>query len=51
VQNTLENMIELKKEVAATVCAQTKVLDYLMKRIKSDKFDSNTLYVHSIPPL
>ena len=35
-------------EVAVSVCERTKVLTFLLKRIKAKKFDANKLYCSEI---
>lgn len=40
----LENLIELKPEVAVAVCEKTHILKFLLMRLKVKKFDANKLY-------
>lgn len=44
----LENMIEVKPPVAELVCERTKLLRWLLNRIKVREFDSNKLYASEI---
>lgn len=44
----LENMIEVKPAVTELVCERTKLLRWLLNRIKVREFDSNKLYASEI---
>lgn len=46
--SVLENMIEVKPAVAELVCERTKLLRWLLNRIKVREFDSNKLYASEI---
>eukprot|EP00899_Mesostigma_viride_P004213 jgi/Mesvir1/13793/Mv15956-RA.2 len=41
---TIENLIEIKPEVATLVCEKTKILKWLLTRIKAKECDANKLY-------
>ncbi|MQM04263.1 hypothetical protein Taro_037071 [Colocasia esculenta] len=45
---TIENMIEVKPAVAEMVCERTKLLRWLMGRIKVREFDANKQYASEI---
>lgn len=45
---TIENMIEVKPTVAELVCERTKLLRFLLGRIKPREFDSNKQYATEI---
>lgn len=45
---TIENMIEVKPSVAELVCERTKLLRFLLGRIKPREFDSNKQYATEI---
>lgn len=45
---TLENLIEVKPAVAELVCERTKLLKWLLGRIKVREFDSNKQYASEI---
>lgn len=45
---TVENLIEVKPEVAEMVCERTKVLKWLLGRIKVREFDGNKQYASEI---
>jgi beta-catenin-like protein 1 len=44
----VENMIEVSPQVAELVCERTKLLRWLLNRIKVREFDSNKLYASEI---
>ncbi|KAL3676980.1 hypothetical protein R1sor_026928 [Riccia sorocarpa] len=44
----VENMIEVKPQVAELVCERTKLLRWLLTRIKVREFDGNKLYASEI---
>ncbi|KAH7280224.1 hypothetical protein KP509_37G056700 [Ceratopteris richardii] len=46
--SVLENMIEVRPAVAEMVCERTKLLRWLLNRIKVREFDSNKLYASEI---
>lgn len=45
---TIENLIEVKPAVAETVCEKTKLLKWLLGKIKVREFDSNKQYASEI---
>lgn len=45
---TIENMIEVKPNVAELVCERTKILRWLLGKIKVKEFDSNKQYASEI---
>jgi beta-catenin-like protein 1 len=44
----IENLIELKPEVATLICEKTHILKFLLLRLKVKKFDANKLYCSEI---
>lgn len=46
--SVLENMVEVRPAVAEMVCERTKLLRWLLNRIKAREFDSNKLYASEI---
>lgn len=44
----VENMMELRPEVALSVCKETPIIEYLLTRLKSKSFDTNKLYCSEI---
>jgi beta-catenin-like protein 1 len=44
----IENLVELKPQVAVLICARTQILKFLLLRLKVKKFDANKLYCSEI---
>mmetsp|Transcript_8935 Transcript_8935/g.13414 ORF Transcript_8935/g.13414 Transcript_8935/m.13414 type:complete len:632 (+) Transcript_8935:47-1942(+) len=44
----IENLVEVKPEVAVSVCEKTHILKYLLMRLRVKKFDENKLYCSEI---
>lgn len=44
----MENLIEIKPEVAVILCEKTHILKFLLERCKSKQFDANKLYSSEI---
>ncbi|ERN09582.1 hypothetical protein AMTR_s00029p00164810 [Amborella trichopoda] len=45
---TIENMVEVKPSVAELVCERTKLMRWLLNKIKAREFDSNKQYASEI---
>jgi beta-catenin-like protein 1 len=51
VHNTLgiiENLIEVRPDIAVLICSKTHILKFLLARLKVKKFDANKLYASEI---
>lgn len=46
--NVFENMLEFRPSISATLCSKTGMLKFLLKRVKSKKFDTNKLYASEL---
>lgn len=44
----LENLVEIRPDLAVTVCEKTHILKYLLLRLKTKQFDANKLYCSEI---
>ena len=44
----IENLVEIKPEIALYICERTHVLKFLLLRLKVKKFDTNKLYCSEI---
>lgn len=44
----IENLVEVRPDIAVTTCAKTHILKFLLVRLKVKKFDANKLYCSEI---
>jgi beta-catenin-like protein 1 len=46
--NVFENLVEFRPSLSITLCTKTGIIKFLLKRLKSKKFDSNKLYASEL---
>ena len=44
----IENLVEVRPEMALTICSRTHILTFLVERLSQKNFDSNKLYCSEI---